>query len=160
MAISYSLDLATPSPAAQVAHELVAEAQEIGQFDAAVSPALVLDEGVPTARGMWVRVLQAKPQPWHPVIADLGFTPAVSVSFRMGKDTEIRDQQDDMVRLVSALLRHVPGDAVLHSGFESIWLLRRDGQFSVSEQADLWPPRRLAVLPQPYTRATHAFSEE
>lgn len=55
-----------------------------------------------------------------------------------------------MIRLVSGLLDRVPGDAVLHSGFEDIWLLRRSGDVSVSEQADPWPPplgRTVPALP-------------
>ncbi|HKS44277.1 MAG TPA: SitI3 family protein [Amycolatopsis sp.] len=60
--------------------------------------------------------------------------------------------EDDMIRLISRLLDQIPGDVVLHSSFEHIWLLRRDGELSVSEQEDIWPPEliftsRLAESP-------------
>lgn len=157
MAISYTLDMATSSPTAQVARELLDAARTIGLFDASVIPEQVLNEGAVTGLGTWIRVYEPRPEPWDSVITDLGFTPTVSVAFRLDKEGEISDQQDDMIRLVSGLLDRVPGDAVL-TGFEQIWLLRRGGDLSVSEQADFWPPRRLAALSQRYRRATHLFS--
>jgi hypothetical protein len=160
MAISYSLDLATPSPAAQVASELHDIARAFGLFDASVTPGRVLDEGVATGLGTWIRVVEARPRPWNAVITDLGFTPTVWVVFRLGKENGATPQQDDMIRLVSGLLDRVPGDAVLHLDYEHIWLLRRGGDLSLSERSDIWPPHRLAALSQRYRRATHTFSEE
>ncbi len=160
MAISFSLNLATPSPAAQVARELHDIARAFGLFDASVTPERVLDEGAATVLGTWIRVREAKPRPWNPVVNDLGFTPTVSIAFRLGKRDELDHQQDDMIRMVSRLLDRVPGDAVLHLDFEHIWLLRRGGDLSLNERDDLWPPHRLAALSQRYRRATHTFSEE
>jgi hypothetical protein len=94
------------------------------------------------------------------VITDLGFTPTVSVVLRLDKHDKISEQQDDMIRLTSALLDRVPGDVVLHSSFEHIWLLRRGDELSVREQEDVWPQQRLALLTRPYRRATHTFSGE
>lgn len=160
MAISYSLDLATPLPAAQVARELCAIARVLGLFDASVTPERVLNEGVATVLGTWIRVVEARPRPWNAVITDLGFTPTVWVAFRLGKRDELDHQQDDMIRLVSGLLDRVPGGAVLHLDYEHIWLLRRGGDLSLNERDDLWTPNRLAALSQPYRRATHTFSED
>ncbi|MBA2694518.1 MAG: hypothetical protein H0U62_01390 [Actinobacteria bacterium] len=160
MAISYSLDLATPSPTAQVASELHDIARAIGLFDASVTPERVLDEGVATVLGTWIRVVEAKPRPWNAVVTDLGFTPTVWITFRLSKRDELDHQQDDMNRLVSGLLDRVPGDAVLHLDYEHIWLLRRGGDLSLNERDDLWTPNRLAALSQRYRRATHTFSEE
>lgn len=160
MAISYSLDLATPSPTAQVAGELHDVARAIGLLDASTTADDLLDEGVATGLGTWIRVVEARPRPWNAVITDLGFTPTVWVAFRLGKENGATPQQDDMIRLVSGLLERVPGDAVLHLHYEYIWLLRRGGDLSLSEQADIWPPHRLAALSQRYRRATHTFSEE
>jgi len=101
MAISYSLDLATPSPTAQVASELHDIARAIGLFDASVTPERVLDAGAATGLGTWTRVVEATPRPWNAVIADLGFTPTVFVVFRLGKDSEAGHQQTDMIKLVS-----------------------------------------------------------
>src|SRR2546425_7059226 len=107
MAISYNLDIATQSSAAQVARELHGAARTIGRFDASVTPEQILDEGAVTGLGTWIRVYEPSPRPWNPVIADLGFTPTVSVVFRMDTLGEVSDQQDDMIRLVSRLLDRV-----------------------------------------------------
>ncbi|MFK0288715.1 SitI3 family protein [Streptomyces sp. NPDC090499] len=159
MAISYSLEMATPLPAEQLGCELISVGKAAGLFDASVTPDLVLGEGAATERGTWTRVRDASPEPWHPVITDLGFTPTVSVTFRFKKQ-DLSSQDDDMIRLVSGLLERVHGDAVLHFQFESIWLLRRGTDLSLSEDDDLWPSHRLALVFQPYVRATHTFSEE
>lgn len=81
------------------------------------------------------------------------------MAFRLDKESRISNQQDDVIRLTSGVLRRIPGDAVLHFQFETIWLLRRDGEVTVSEQEDLWPPHRLAILGQPARRVTHTFAE-
>ena len=160
MAISYDLDMATPSPAAEVARELHAVARAAGLLDASVTPELIVDEGAVTGHGTWIRVGEETPRPWNAVITDLGFTPTVSVTFRLGKTHDMPGQQDDMARLVSGLLTRVSGDAVLHRDFEDIWLLRRGGDLSLNESPDLWPAQRLAAVSQPYRRATHTFSDE
>lgn len=160
MAISYDLDMATLSPVAQVGRELHDAARAIGLFDASVTPEQVLNEGAVTGLGTWIRVYEPDSRPWDPVITNFGFTPTVSVVFRLDKESEISDQEDDMIRLVSDLLERVPGDAVLNRAYEQIWLLRRSGDLSVSERTDIWPPHRLAALSQHYRRATYTFAEE
>jgi hypothetical protein len=160
VAISYSLELATPASPAQVAADLRAIGSGLGLFGGSVTPQRLLDDGATTVLGTWIRVIETNPPGWNPVVTDLGFTPSVSVAFRMDKETEISVQQDDMIKTVSRLLDQVSGDAVLHSGYEAIWLLRRGGDVSLSEQADLWPERRLAAVAQTYRRETHRFAEE
>lgn len=160
MAIAYDLEMATPLPAAQVARELTGAAQAVGLLDASVTAEQLLEDGAVTNRGTWIQVFEEKPQPWDPVTADLGFTPTVSVTFRLDKMAEISDQQDDMIQLVSGLLDRVTGDAVLEYQSETIWLLRRGGDLSLNERDDLWPPQRLAAISQLYRRATHTFSEQ
>lgn len=157
MAISYSFALAVTSTAADVARELHAVGRNLGMLDASTTAAAPLD-GVTTGLGTWIKVSEATSRPWDPVRNDLGFAPTVSVTFRLDKDGEIGFQQDDMVRLVSGLLDRLPGDAVLHRDFEDIWLLRRAGEVTLSEQQDLWPPHRQAALSQRYGRVTHVFS--
>ncbi|MFB7126463.1 SitI3 family protein [Kitasatospora sp. NPDC056273] len=88
------------------------------------------------------------------------FTPTVSVAFRLGKDTDPSGQQDDMTRLADALLARVPGDAVLHLDYEDVWMVRQDGQLTLSERSDVWPPNRLAAISEPYRRQTHEFVYE
>ncbi|WP_382465856.1 SitI3 family protein [Streptomyces noursei] len=162
MAISYSLDIAAEKTVVQVAWHLCDVARSAGAFDASVTPEVLLEEGAVTGSGMWVSVGEDRPMPWgHPVALDLGFTPTASARFRLdGRKGEPSDQQDEMIRLTSGLLGRVAGDAVLHFQFEDIWLLRRGAELSLNEREDLWLPQRLAMISQPYRRATHTFSEE
>ncbi|MFI1565565.1 SitI3 family protein [Streptomyces sp. NPDC020490] len=155
MAIEYDLDCATDLSANEVAAHLEEVGKETGVLDASVT-AERLVEGAATRRGTWITVVTPRPpQPWHPIVIDLGFAPTVDVAFRMDKGVEVSDQQDDMIRLVAPLLRRVDGDAVLHFQFEQVWLLRRNGELSLSEEDDLWRPGRLSLMTQPYHRETH-----
>lgn len=159
MAIDYDLDCATRSTAAEVAGRLLGIGRDVGVFDPAVT-CEGLTEGTVTRLGTWVRVLGHGPcHPWHPVVAGLGFTPTLTVAFRMAKGVEVSDQQDDMLRLIMPLLARVDGDAVLHFQFEQIWLLRRNGELTLSEEDDLWRPRRLALVPGPFRRQTHTMDD-
>src|ERR1700736_5283927 len=158
MAIEYTLALGTPLTTAQVAGELHQAARTLGLFGATVTPELLLDEVGRSRFDTRIQVVDANPRPWNAVIEDLGFTPTVRVEFRLDKFTDMSDQKDDMIRLVSDLLDRIPGDAVLHFQYEQIWLLRRNGELSLSEQDDIWPSQRLAAVHQPFRRATYAFS--
>jgi hypothetical protein len=158
MAIEYSLALGTPFTTAQVAGELQQAAQTLGLFDATVTPELLLDEVGRSRFDTRIQVVDANPRPWNAVIEDLGFTPTVRVEFRLDKVADMANQKDDMIRLVSDLLDRIPGDAVLHFQYEQIWLLRHNGEVTLSEEDDIWPPQRLAAVHQPYRRATQAFS--
>lgn len=162
MALDYHLEMATAVSAAEVAGALCEVARPLGLFGAQEIPERVLGDGVVSATGTWIRAGGQKPgpRPWDPVISDLGITPTVWVMFRLGKWHDCCDQQDAMIRLVDGLLGRVRGDAVLHFQSEQIWLLRRGDDLSLSEQDDIWPPRRLAAVTRPYRRATHAFAYE
>jgi hypothetical protein len=159
MAISYSLDMATPATAEYVARALLDVAGASGLLDAQVTPESLVAVGAVTAGGTWVRVLAARPRTWSPVLADLGFRHTVSAVFRLADDSDISAQQDDMIRLVSGLLDSLSGDAVLHFQYETIWLLRRAGDLSLNERDDLWPVQRLGLVTLPYRRATYHFDE-
>lgn len=159
MAISYSLDIATATPATEVAAALREIGGFTGLFDESVTPDRILDEGAATRFGTWLRVVQTTPRPNHPIVTDLGINPTVLVVFRLDKDNRIADQQDDVIRLTTGLLSRIPGDAVLHYQLETIWLLRRSGELTINERDDIWPPHRLALLDQPVRRATHTFAE-
>jgi hypothetical protein len=159
MAISYNFDISTRSTAAQVATALHNLAQPSGLISAPVTPDSLIADGAVTAGGTWLHVREPKPQPWNSVVTDLGFTPTVSVTFRLDKESDSSVQQDDMIRLVSGLLSQFPGDAVLHFEYETIWLLRREGDLSLNERDDLWPPERLALMSEPFRRATYHFAE-
>jgi hypothetical protein len=160
MAISYDFVISTRSTAAQVATALHGLARLGGLLSPPVTPESLITDGAVTAAGTWLHVREPKRQPWNPVVTDLGFTPTVSGSFRLDKDSDSSGQQDDMVRLVSGLLSQFRGDAVLHFQYETIWLLRRAGDLSLNDRDELWPPQRLALMSQPYRRATYHFAEE
>ncbi|WP_329133559.1 SitI3 family protein [Streptomyces sp. NBC_01476] len=160
MAISHSFSIATAMPPGDVAHALKTIGGDAGLFTAAVTPESLLDPGAVSERGTWIRVVATRPQPWSPVVTDLGIMPSVRVAFVFDKEADLSGQEDDVITVVAGLLRQVPGDAVLLFHDETIWLLRRGDDLSLNERNDLWPPRRLAVVSQPYRRATHAFSEE
>ncbi|MFF4401633.1 SitI3 family protein [Streptomyces sp. NPDC001480] len=159
MAIDYDLDCATRSTVDEVAGRLLAIGRGVGVFDGSVTRDGLM-EGTGTRLDTWVRVLRHGPcHPWHPVVAGLGFTPTVTVAFRMAKGVEVSEQQDDMLRLVMPLLAQVDGDAVMHFQFEEVWLLRRNGQLTLNEQDVLWRPQRLALVPGPYRRQTHIMDD-
>ncbi|GAA1407209.1 hypothetical protein GCM10009639_55680 [Kitasatospora putterlickiae] len=160
MSVSHSFNLATPMSVAEVADTLNGVAQGVRLFDATTRAEGLLTEGVATRSGTWIRVFAPDPKPWNPLVADLHVTPTVSVVFRLDKTTDLSEQEDDVVRLVSGLLDRVPGDAVLQFHYEIIWLLRRDGGLSLNERDDLWTAERLAVVPRPFSRESHAFSDE
>ncbi|MBY8343277.1 hypothetical protein LXH13_27485 [Streptomyces spinosirectus] len=158
MAIEYDLDCATRLSALDVALPLAETGRETGLFDASVTGERLVEEGAVTRLGTWVRVVTPRPpQPWNPVVTAFGFTPTVDVRFRMAKGVEVADQQDDMIRLVAPLLTRVGGDAVLHYQYEVVWLLRKDGELSLSERDDIWRPQRLALMVQPYHRQTRTM---
>ncbi|WP_327290304.1 SitI3 family protein [Streptomyces sp. NBC_01198] len=160
MAISHSFSIATTMPTAEVAGVLKDRGADKGLLAATVTPELLLDPGAVSEHGTWIRVVATRPQPWSPLITDLGITPSVRVAFVFDKESDLARQEDDVIQLVTGLLEHVPGDAVLEYHDEIIWLLRRNGDLSLNERDDLWSPRRLAEVRQPYRRATYAFSEE
>ncbi|WP_030911226.1 SitI3 family protein [Streptomyces sp. NRRL F-5126] len=160
MAISYDFEIAAALPVHDVAAVLGRAVQEAGLLHAPVTPEELLEKGAETIRGTFVQAFEERPQPWHPVVSDLGFTPTVSVSFRLGKFTDLPGQQDDMIRVVDALLARIPGDAVLEHQSEDIWLLRRAGVLALSEDDELWPSHRLALLNHPYHRTTYTFADD
>lgn len=43
---------------------------------------------------------------------------------------------------------------------DTIWLIRRGSELTLTTRDDIWSERRLAALHQPYLRESLAFSEE
>jgi len=157
VAFSYSLELGTGDPPSQVAAVLLSAGQDSGLLDSTVTVEDVLG-GCDTKRDTRIIVLDGTSQfPWDEVAESFGFPARVRVAFRLGRAVEYRLQDDDVIRLVTAVLDRVPGDAVLHYQQEMVWLLRRGGELEVSERSDIWPPERLALLTPPYRRVTHHF---
>jgi hypothetical protein len=157
MAISYDLEIATPLPLNEVARELLEVARPLDVFDATTTSDQLVEDGRATRFHTWIRVYEHRPQPWSPVITDLGITPTVGAVFRLQGDTT-SEQLDDVIRMASGLLERIPGDALL-SGLEVIWLVRRNGDLTLNERDDIWTPLRLAAIHLPYRRVTHAYED-
>ena len=151
MAIEFALEICTPLAAPQIADVVVGITRDLALTDPAVTPQDLLD-GALTVRGTWIRIRDKKPEPWHTIPTELGFTPTIFIRFRMSKVDDILAQQDDMVRITARILEAVPGDAVLHRELETGWLVRKGGVVSLNERTDLWTAERLAMMPQPYQR--------
>ncbi|WP_409494332.1 SitI3 family protein [Amycolatopsis sp. cmx-11-12] len=168
MAISYSLDLATPLSASKVALALRECAAALGMLGGDSSADQLLEEGVVTPQGTWMRaggrIEQSRGRAWDLLVGGLVFDPTAWVYFRLRKPGAASDglatQQDHMIRLTLGLLDVVPGDAVLHFDYETVWLVRREGVLSLSDRQDLWTLRRLAMVRPPYRRGKHWYTWE
>jgi hypothetical protein len=142
MAIEYGFELGGPATAGQVAGILADAAASLADGEPG-GPSLHLRSGVR------VVTTGSTPPPFpDPVEEEFGFAPAVHVLFRFDKFTDPLVQREDMTRLVAALLRALPADAVLTFESEIVWLLRRNGQLTISERGDFWTPDMVALLPQ------------
>jgi hypothetical protein len=159
MSVSYELHLATPDDPEGVAGTLRSLGRSAGLLDDRVQASDVLTGDAVLRRGTRVWVGPERPPATGPLVRDLGVTPTVWVSFRLDLDGDARAQQDDMVRLVVALLAATDGDAVLEYETDVIWLLRRDGRLHLSDDDTIWPPHRLALVPLPHDRTTLAFAD-
>ncbi|WP_052709672.1 SitI3 family protein [Streptomyces sp. NRRL S-495] len=158
MALSYDFQLAAALTVPEAGRRILGIARDLGVFAPSESVGRLLGDGAVTARGTWVRAVPAGRLPWgDPLIGGAAFAPTVSVAFRLDKDADISEQQDDMVRVVAGVLSAVPGDAALHLDFEDVWLLRLGGELTLSERSDVWPAERLAAVPPPFGRRTHEF---
>ncbi len=160
MAVEYGFFLKTSMSALAIAVELARAVSGHREHDDASVVKQLLDPGIDTMDGLWVRVLPGTPSRRHPVITDLEFTPTIRIAYRLDKFRDLEQQTDTMVRLTAALLENSPGDAALTWDLEQVWLLRRNGELTLNERDDLWTPRRLAFIPLPYRRATYSFSDE
>lgn len=163
MAIEYTLKIDTSWSADAVAAEVLAAGQSFGILAGSDTVQRLL-AGVATRLDTLVLVMRLEEEAesrasWDPVVNTFGFTPTVSVLFRYNKFEDFDAQGDDMIRITSRLLERVPGDLILWMWeSERIWLLRRGGDLSLNEQS-MWTPRRLAMITQPYRRATATIED-
>jgi hypothetical protein len=157
VAIDYRFVLGTPEPDGRVAGRVADAAHAVGLLDDAATAADLL-AGTVTTRGTGIRV-RATSAPLREVVADtFGFVATITVAFRPGHADPHHVQEDDVVRLVAALLDQVPGDAVLYRDSDgAVWLLRRNGELSVHTSSEIWTPGRLALLTPPYRREAREF---
>lgn len=163
MAIEYVLKIDTSWSADEVAAEVLAAGQSAGIFVASDTvQALLAGANTRLNTLVFVMPLEVEVEPWaswDPVANTFSFTPTVSVLFRYSKFDDFAAQGDDMVRITSRLLERAPDDLILWMPeSERIWLLRQDGDLSLSAE-DMWTPRRLAMITQPYRRATATIED-
>lgn len=157
MAISRTLNIATSLPVTTVASELHQLALDIGLLVEPTSDAAIL-QGVVTASGTWLQMVEATHSPRNPVTIRFGIEPTILVTFEYDKFGDFELQANDLVQLVSGLLDRISGDLVLHSDYEIIWLVRVGDELTVNDRDDVWPVDRLALLKGPYDRRPLTFS--
>lgn len=155
MALDYYLRIATDWSAAGVGRVVRETAESHGMIG---SPNTLDGKGDTIALGMGIWVVASRPASEHSTSTMLGLAPStVVVVFSVYKggaweDTEA--QEDAMVGIVAGVLAAVPGDAFLDSDYEVLWLVRRGDDLSLHEDDRVWTPRRLAMITQPFRRAT------
>ncbi|AGC41587.1 hypothetical protein MYSTI_00228 [Myxococcus stipitatus DSM 14675] len=79
----------------------------------------------------------------------LGFAPSVDLQFWL----DARHRHAAMTAVlqgVLAVLLHIPGDATLLFGGETVLLLRRHGELLLDSSTGVWTPERLALVSTPY----------
>ncbi|MFB8240503.1 SitI3 family protein [Kitasatospora purpeofusca] len=158
MALSYNFQIATLLTVPEAAQRILEVARGLGLLAPSEGVGRLLGDGAVTVRGTWIRVVAAGRFPWgDPLLGGAVFAPTVSVAFRLDKEADISEQQDDMVRVVGGVLSVVPGDAALHLDFEDVWLVRLGSELTLSERSDVWPAERLASVVLPFGRRTHEF---
>lgn len=159
MSLSYDFELATPAPADAVARDVLSTVEEADLIASGHTADELTGPGIELLSGTTVQVGHANPTPIDPVVTDLGLSPTVFVEFRLEK-SEVERQDDEMVRVVDALLHKVSGDAVLTFGGDVILLVRRNGALTVTDDDEFWPPARLALLGHHHTRGPLKFADE
>ena len=156
MSLDYTLDLTTRLTPEEVAEEVAKAGRSLGIVEETVTAQRLLAWST-TTRQTWLQVGPARPQPWHPRVSELGtITPTVQVLFELDKHDQVAEQQEDLIRLTTALMERIPGDAVF-SNLDVIWLVRNNGALDIHEDNDFWTSERLALLPRPYTRRSHRY---
>lgn len=162
MAISFSLDWGPPVTGEQLAAEFIA----LGRQGDLLPPDRSVDDlkgdGVLLRGGTWCRAGAAEPreEPWpDPLEEAFGIRRDSWAVFREQGDQDRQHLRDEMAWLVAGLLVRLPGDAALHFQYEVLWLVRREGRLQVSDRDDIWPERRLAMLPQPFERVPLRFDD-
>jgi len=154
MAIEYVLEL-TGADVDNVAHLLTRTATNAGLVDQAGGEPNVGGTGDWLDSGVFLRAVANPPLPFRdPIEKKLGIAPTTSVLFRFTTADDPVRQTHDMVRLVSVLLTEIRGDAALLFNGDVVWLLRKGGQLTISNEDDFWEPDLQALLPQPFDRAS------
>lgn len=138
MTISYTLYLAADRTPKQVS--------------TAVRPAAAEGDRDEADRN-WFSVGPVSTTTWRlrnkPALAeDNGVDARIGIEFQLIAE-ESEEAKPVMIRLVSAVLSRVPGDALLHNIADKIELLRQDGRLRLNRDSTLWSPDRQRLLPAP-----------
>lgn len=107
--------------------------------------------------GLWVSIAPSFISGEDTFVADFGMARAATIDLQVDGTRDVEPQYEQMLQMVLGLLAALPGDAVLHYAYATVWLVRRDGQLILNEEDDVWPPERLASVDVPYERSHLAF---
>jgi hypothetical protein len=162
MATNFNLDLGSPATAEQLAATVVRLAVARAVAPEGTTATELLGDGIVTRNHLRCRAGRQKPSssPWpRPIEESFGVVGACWLVFTLDPGRgSVTVQQDEVVWLTSAVLAHLPGDAVLHWESELAWLVRKDGETVVNDREDIWTPERLAMLPGSYRRSRLRFA--
>lgn len=160
MALEHSLYLAAPQPAGEVAAIVLRDAQQASIIPSGVGVEELLQGGVTLESGLLVLVLPRPPLPFEdPMVTELGIAASTYIHFRLYTSGDRDLQVDQMLWITMATLIRLPGDAVLTFQLEPIWLLRRGGELTLSDDEQFWTPERLELVTVPYTRKAMRFPD-
>lgn len=94
--------------------------------------------------GLLVVTRTPAPSPFKLILNAFGFDPTLIVTFVWDRKAAYDTTATSLVRAVAALLRSLPGDAVLLANNEQPLLLRRDGRVELTTWDDWWTADRVS----------------
>lgn len=162
MTTIYQLEIAAPASPADHVARVVRDAATATRAAEDVDPADLLHGNVTLPSGLWLYVAPLDEEDIDEpdqIATDFGVHRTVSVGLQLNGAEDPEPQMRDMLTVVFGVLDRLPGDALLHLEYEEAWLLRRSGRLVVNAADDVWHPDLLALVPQPYERATLQFSD-
>ncbi|CAM3658161.1 SitI3 family protein [Kibdelosporangium persicum] len=145
MSISYKLELGAPvAPRTVMAAALEAGGDAIERYEGNTGW---------LRSGAYFDVDAAEYDPPDPVEQSFGFPPTVEIYFGLKKVADFDAQETDVLRVSLGVLDRIPGDALVHYQHELVWLLRKNGQLTINDDPEMWPPGQRALITQPYEAA-------
>ncbi|ADO68468.1 SitI3 family protein [Stigmatella aurantiaca] len=147
MSLDYDFNIATALSPQQV---LRIALKEVGlePETALVSPGVFKETAGP---GFLVSAGPVAPMSKAILEEELGISPAVNLHFWIDSGDERHAAIASMLQAGLAVLRQVPGDAVLLFIGETVLVLRQHGHLYLDSRTGIWTPERLNRVDMPYT---------